>query len=101
MAGIGYLIRHAKSKMPYWLFNESPVAKEVVEIVIGTGQQYVEKNMALQPLEYGAGMDPNVIWGERKPWHWPLLWLCNRKTRTNAVFFTPILVDIPRWQPVA
>lgn len=47
-----------------WLFNESPVAKEVV-VDDRWGNNTREKNKATYTTsEYGSGMDPNVIWEE-------------------------------------
>jgi len=49
-----------------WLFNESPVAKEVV-VNDRWGKNTREKNKATYATsEYGAGMDASVIWEENQ-----------------------------------
>lgn len=50
-----------------WLYNESPVAKEVV-VNDRWGSNTREKNTAstYTTSEYGSGMDPNVIWEESR-----------------------------------
>jgi alpha-L-fucosidase len=48
-----------------WLFNESPVAKEVVvDDRWGSNTRGKNTGATYTTSEYGAGMDPNVIWEE-------------------------------------
>lgn len=50
-----------------WLFNESPVAKEVVVDDRWGGNTRAKNNGAMYTTsEYGSGMDPNVIWEENQ-----------------------------------
>ncbi len=50
-----------------WLFNESPVAKEVVVDDRWGGNTRGKNNGATYTTsEYGSGMDPNVVWEENQ-----------------------------------
>jgi alpha-L-fucosidase len=50
-----------------WLFNESPVAKEVVvDDRWGSNTRGKNTGATYTTSEYGSGMDPNVIWEESR-----------------------------------
>jgi alpha-L-fucosidase len=50
-----------------WLFNESPVAKDVVvNDRFGSNTRNANKGALYTTSEYGSGMDPHVIWEENQ-----------------------------------
>ncbi len=50
-----------------WLFNESPVAKEVVvDDRWGSNTREKNKGCMYATSEYGSGMSPNVVWEENR-----------------------------------